>query len=423
MATLGCRVNSFESAHIMQQFSYHGWQKVPFDQTADLYIINTCTVTGEADRQARQMVRRAIRCNPQARVVVTGCYAQIDVDACAAIPGVDHVVGNTRKLDMHTVLYGPVDTRQQIHVDFPDSDLGLAADLLTDCERSRALVQIQQGCDQSCTFCIIHTARGPSHSQRQDRILNQIRSLVAKDFHEIVLCGIDLGDFQSEDRGDLVLLLRQILQLEGEFRIRLGSIDPAHLSDNLCQLMQEEPRVCPHLHVSLQSGNSLILKRMKRRYDRALVDRRLQQFRAAVPDLLLSADVMTGFPTETDELYQDTLQMVIEHGIVYPHTFCFSPRPGTPAARIPNQVDKACAKTRAAKIRQAGMENLTAQLGLYPGHICQVLVEQTAGDGIAKGRLANYLPVHLSTSAKPKSLVRVEITGFTDQYLIAESLT
>ncbi len=424
VATLGCRVNSVESAQILQQFSNQGWKKVAFEQPADLYVINTCTVTGEADRQARQMVRRVIRSNPKAKVVVTGCYAQINAAACAAIPGVDYVIGNAHKLNLPSVLFAPKETRkQQVQVDFPSSEPGFPTESLTEVERSRALVQVQLGCDQSCTFCIIHTARGPSRSQLQSRILKQVQRLVSKGFQEIVLCGIDLGDYRSSDQGDLVALLQQILQLDGDFRIRLGSIDPIHLSDGLCQLMAEQARLCPHLHVSLQSGNNLILKRMKRRYDRLWVDRRLRQFRSLVPDLLVSADIMTGFPTETDEQFQDTLQMVVEYGIAYPHTFCFSPRPGTPAAKIPKQVDKVIARHRAALIREAGMENLVARLALCPGRIGQVLVERSGMEGIARGRMANYLPVRLSTVVVAKSLLKVAITGFTGQYLIAESLT
>ncbi len=417
MATLGCRVNSFESAFILQQFCHQGWRKVAFDQQADLYVINTCTVTAEADRQARQMVRRAIRRNPQATVVVTGCYAQMDPDACASIPGVDHVVGNVHKLNLPALLSDPVSTSRQPG-QLPDPDIRFAYDRLAAVDRSRALVQIQQGCDQSCTFCIIHTARGPSHSQQPHHILDQVRNLLDRGFQEIVFCGIDLGDYQ----GGLVALLRRVLELEGEFRVRLGSIDPVHLGEDLCQLMAGQPRLCPQLHVSLQSGNNVILKRMKRRYGRSLVDCRLRQFRTMVPDLLLSADIMTGFPTETEAHFQDTLQMIVEHGIVYPHTFCFSPRPGTPAANIPKQVDKVIAKQRAALIREAGANNLAAHLPLYLGRVCQMLVEQVGRDGTARGRLANYLPVRLSSAAAIRSLQAVKISGFTGQYLIAESL-
>ena len=363
ISTLGCKVNLFESEHLAHTLNKKGYTRT--DDVADLCIINTCTVTAEADRQARQMVRRVIRDNPAAWIVVTGCYAQTDAQTCAEIPGVDLVVGNAAKLEIPNLLeelYAnklPPILRGEM-----DKEISLPSQLIGGFDgRVRAFLQIQQGCDQGCTFCIIHKARGPNRSFAAKLIRRQAERLIMNGYRELVICGVDIGSYGSDFSADekcknLTELLAELITIEGDFRLRLSSIDPAHITDELINLLAGSKRLCPQLHLSLQSANTLILKRMKRRATREMVYERIEKLRAAIPNLMLSADLMTGFPTETETQFNDTLNAVSDLEIAYPHVFAYSPRPGTPAARIPNQVPVAERKNRAAKIRGAWQSNL-----------------------------------------------------------------
>lgn len=407
ITTLGCKVNTYESELIGETLKTNDWQLVPNTDKADLYLINTCTVTREADRQARQEVRKAIKRNPEALVVVTGCYAQMDPQACADIPGVDLVLGNDRKLDVHQLLpqleQGEL---PQVLVGDLDQHVSLPDQLLAGYEaHTRAFVQIQQGCDQGCTFCIIHVARGPSRSLAPSLIKRQVQRLVLNGYPEIVICGVDLGaygdDLTLDDQQfDLVDLLQELLALEHQadnpFRIRLSSIDPHHISDRLIALMASEPRICPHIHLSLQSGNTLILKRMKRRYDADHVRERIGAIRAVMPELVMSADVMVGFPTETEEHYLETEQMLQDIGVAFPHVFSYSERSGTPAARIPQdrQVPVAERKQRNLRLRESVVELQQRLRQSKVGQTAWVLPEKAAKkEGYTVCRAEDYLAV------------------------------
>lgn len=434
ISTLGCKVNAFESEQIAQQLAAQHYQRVDHNDHADLCVINTCTVTAEADRQARQLVRRAIRKNPDARVVVTGCYAQIDPQACASIPGVDLVVGNGRKQDIPTLL----DALYQNQLP-PVIGTDLASDtsppqLLNGFDgRTRAFVQIQQGCDQGCTFCVIHTARGANHSFPARVIRRQVEHLVMNGYRELVICGVDIGsygtDFAHAQTTDdnLTTLLKQLVAIDGDFRLRLSSLDPAHISDQLIDLIATEPKICPQLHLSLQSGNTLILKRMKRRATRELIDERINKLRRAVPSMVLSADILVGFPTETDEHFHETLNAVDALEIAYPHVFTYSSRPGTPAARIPDQVPTTERKVRASLVRERGKQVWNTVAKRHIGTQLKVLIE-TRTDlpaGMTFGRAANYFPV-MFTSNEPQTQsgdwAQVEIDAIQDDTLIARRL-
>ena len=373
---------------------------------ADLYIINTCTVTKEADRQARQEVRRAIRSNPEALVVVTGCYAQISPQACASIPGVDLVIGNDRKLDIDKLL--PEGKRCSLGADIIVGDLNehvsLPDQLLTGFEgQTRAFVQIQQGCDQGCTFCIIHRARGPSRSLLPTLVKQQTERLLVSGYKEVVICGVDLGAYGEDlELGEgntysLADLLEDLCSLEYDFRIRLSSIDPAHIDERLIELMRAHPKICPHLHLSLQSGNALILKRMKRRYSSEQVYTQVVKLRESIPDLVLSADIMVGFPTESESHFMDTLRMVRQLEISYPHVFPYSERSGTPAARIPpdKQVPVSERKSRAQILRRVGSEVRRKVLHSRVGSTGRILIEggHCPITGYQKGRASNYIEV------------------------------
>lgn len=436
MITLGCKVNSFESELIAEKLNQQHYRRVGKDESADLCIINTCTVTAEADRQARQLVRRAVRNNPNAWIVVTGCYAQMDADGCAAIPGVDLVVGNDRKLDIPRLLEGLYDSQRlpdsaasitpMILVGDMDEEISLPQQLISGFEgRVRAFVQIQQGCDQGCTFCIIHKARGPNRSFPAAMIRRQVERLVMNGYRELVICGVDIGSYGSDlaqPNGGLSELLQQLTTIDGDFRLRLSSIDPAHLTDSLIEKIATEPAICPQLHLSLQSGNTMILKRMKRRATREIVYERIAKLRRAVPNLVLSADIMVGFPTETAAQFEHTLEAVDDLEIAYPHVFAYSSRPGTPAARIPDQVPREMRKRRAALVRARGKEVWNRVAARRIGARTRVLIEGSDNlpDGRVRARAADYFPVIFAPRhGQSGDWAEVEISAVEGDALIA----
>ncbi|MDD9821706.1 MAG: tRNA (N(6)-L-threonylcarbamoyladenosine(37)-C(2))-methylthiotransferase MtaB [Gammaproteobacteria bacterium] len=470
--TLGCKVNSFESEHLAQQLSRQGHRRVDAHAAADLCLINTCTVTAAADRQARQLVRRAIRRHPAARIVVTGCYAQMDAAACAAIPGVDAVIGNARKLDipalLRPLLAGAGESAGELPPTVPkvvvddfaalDRDLSVPSELLGGFDgRARAFVQVQQGCDRGCTFCIIHQARGPSRSFPPDRVCAQVEKLAANGFREVVICGVDVGsygdDFGDDWRGDvgadfptdsgepLAELLRRLATIDRGVRLRLSSIDPAHITDSLIDLVAAGA-LCPQLHLSLQSADTLILKRMRRRANRDMVYERIAALRRAAPHLTLSADILVGFPTETDAQFRRTLAAVDDLEIAWPHVFAYSPRRGTPAARIPppRQVPPAERKQRAAAVRAMGravwervakrrigarlevlVEGRVATAGTVAAAATTAATEITAMRHPTRARAADYFPVLFDARAPAPSgqFAAVEVTAVGDGVLIA----
>ena len=341
----------------------------------------------------------------------------MDPDACADIPGVDLVVGNSQKLDIPSLLAPMMQgSLPPVMVKDIDKEISLPNQLVTNFEgRTRAFVQIQQGCDQGCTFCIIHTARGPNRSFGRSLIKRQIQRLVMNGYKEVVVCGVDIGSY-GDDLGEqlgLVNLLRELIQIEGDFRLRLSSIDPIHITPELAALLGSSPKLCPQLHLSMQSADTLILKRMKRRATRELLYERIQTLRQEVPDLVLSADILVGFPTESDAHFEATLAAVDDLEIPFPHVFPYSARPGTPAARIPKQVPVPVRKDRALKVRQAGGRVWQSVAQQLVGTTQMVLIERCPGEaetGNAVGRAANYFPVHLdSGDISENSWQQVEI--------------
>jgi len=429
--TLGCKVNLFESGLIGHSLQNIDWQQVEHTDRADLYIINTCTVTSEADRQARQTVRRLIRQNPQSLIVVTGCYAQISPDACAEIPGVDLVLGNDRKLDLYQLLPDLLQGKlPPVLVGDLNEHVSLPQDIIETVEgHTRAFVQVQQGCNQGCTFCIIHTARGPSRSFPITLIKRQIERLVLNGYREIVLCGVDIGSYGENLNADgqqynLAKLLQEVCRLDGNFRLRISSIDPSYLDAELIDVLASEKKICPHFHLSLQSGNTLILKRMKRRYTAEQMYERVGELSRRIPDAVYGADIMAGFPTESEQACTDSVAMIERLGIAFPHVFSYSDRPGVPAERIPNQVPHALRKQRSRQLIEAGervRQDLFRQL-LEKRANATVLVEKQDKEHAlwSTGRSAEYLPIIIQGAAfEPGNLINVQITGVDGARLIA----
>lgn len=402
--TFGCRLNAFESEVIRGHALAAGLE--------DAVIVNTCAVTAEAERQARQAIRRAKRLNPGARLIVTGCAAQIDPARFAAMKEVDLVLGNEEKLKAESyrtetprVVVGDIMSLKET-----------AAHLIDGFEnRARAFIEVQQGCDHRCTFCIIPYGRGNSRSVPIGEIVRQTRELVAKGFREVVLTGVDITGFGADLPGSPTLgqLCRRLLALVPELtRLRLSSLDPVEIDDELWRLIGEEPRLLPHLHLSIQAGDDLILKRMKRRHSRAEALAACSRARALRPDIALGADLIAGFPTEDEAMFGRTLDLIGEAGLDYLHVFPFSPRPGTPAARMP-QVDRSEVRDRAARLREAGNVALSRSLGARVGHHANVLVERPGF-----GRSEHYAPVRFEGEAATGDVIRVTLTNAQPDMLI-----
>jgi len=397
VVTFGCRLNAFESEVIRRLAREAG--------LGETVVLHTCAVTAEAERQARQAIRRARREHPTARIVVTGCSAQLQAERYAAMPEVDHVLGNAEKLDpavWRALARLPAGVRSR-EVGDVVAVKETAAHLIDGFDgRTRAFLEVQRGCDHRCTFCIIPYARGPSRSVPAEEVLGRARRLLEAGFAELVLTGVDLTswghDLAGEPRlGDLVATLLERLPELG--RLRLSSLDPAEIDPTLERLLVEEPRLMPHVHLSVQAGDDLILKRMKRRHDRRTVIALCGRLRAARPELVFGADLIAGFPTEEEAMFARTLDLVEEAGLTFLHVFPYSPRPGTPAARMP-QVPAPVRRERAARLREAGERRRAAFLAAQVGRRVRGLVEQGS-----RGHTDQFAPFRLAGEPLPAGRV------------------
>ncbi len=406
----GCRLNAYEAQVMRDQARRAG--------LGDAVIINTCAVTGEAVRQARQAIRKARRQRPGAEIVVTGCAAQLEPETFAAMAEVDRVLGNREKLRGENFV-APLDGK--ILVDDIMSVRQLAGHLVPGFDgRTRAFVQVQQGCDHRCTFCIIPFARGPSRSVAIADIVRQIQILVDNGYGEVVLTGVDITAYGNDlpDRPTLGRLLRRLLAEVPELkRLRLSSLDAVEIDPDLEQLLLHEERLMPHLHLSLQSGDDLILKRMARRHDRAQAVELCQRLRAGRPDMVFGADLIAGFPTETEAQFQNSLALIDDCGLTYLHVFPYSERPGTPAARMP-QVPGPERRRRAALLREKGTASLNGFLAGQVGADLRMLLERP---GV--GRSEQFALIELdqpAATAPANGIVDVRIVAATPDRLIGQ---
>ena len=408
--TFGCRLNAYESEVMKRNAAAAGLDKA--------VIVNTCAVTGEAVRQARQAIRKARRENPGARLIVTGCAAQIEPERFAEMDEVDQVIGNAEKMEAESFrpTFGLEATEKVRVADIMDVR-ETAGHLVEGFEgRARAFVQVQNGCDHRCTFCIIPYGRGPSRSVPMGAIVDEVRRLVEVGHNEVVLTGVDLTSYGEDLPGkpSLGQLTRRLLRAVPELpRLRISSIDAAEADEDLVAALAEETRLMPHLHLSLQAGNDLILKRMKRRHLRDDAIRFAARLRAVRPDIVLGADFIAGFPTESEEAFEDTLRLVDEAGLTYLHVFPFSPRPGTPAAKMP-QVGRSVAKARADRLRARGEEALARFLDSRIG-----VTERTIVETEHLARTEHFAPVRLDRPATPGEIVTVTIAARKGGELIA----
>ena len=404
VVTFGCRLNTYESEAIRREAAAAG-----LDATI---IVNTCAVTAEAVRQARQTIRRLKRERPHQRIVVTGCAAQTGARNFAAMAEVDRVVGNEEKFDAQTwssadkIVVSDIMAVKTMRPHAIDSIEG----------RSRAFVQVQNGCDHRCTFCIIPYGRGNSRSLPVEDVVDQVRRLVGNGYREIVLTGVDITSYGTDLPGAprLGALVKRILKDVPDLdRLRLSSIDSVEADSDLLDALGNEPRLMPHLHLSLQSGDDLILKRMKRRHARRDAISFCEQARRLRPDVVFGADIIAGFPTETETMFARSLDLVDECGLTQLHVFPFSPRPGTPAARMP-QIDRAVVKDRARRLREKGETALREYLDREVGTRRRVLVESNA-----LGRTEQFMPVRLAAPVQPGVILDLAIKAHDGRQLLA----
>ncbi len=414
VATLGCKVNQYESAGIMDALRERGFSLVAFSDPADCYIVNTCTVTGRTDYQARQLIRRATRNNPHAAVIVTGCYAQTAPEAVARIPGVSLVAGTHEKEQIPDLLQemaagtaaaaapglSPLPSGQAPRILVDDIFRGRTISALeakTFPGHTRGFLKIQDGCEAFCSYCIVPYARGRSRSLPEEEVVSRLRGLAASGRREVVLTGIHLGAYGQDltPRSSLLRVLRAVEEDETVERLRLSSLEPREIPADLISLMATAKHLCRHLHIPLQSGDSAILARMKRDYDAGFFRDLLADIIRAIPDVAIGIDVMVGFPGEGEKEFTSTVDLIEDLPIAYLHVFPYSERPGTPAAGLPGRVDERERKRRGALLRDLGRKKRELFAARFTGKKLAVLIEgrKDRRTGCLQGFSGNYLPV------------------------------
>ena len=399
LATLGCKVNQCESAYLEEKLLQSNFDIRPFTEEADLYCINTCAVTSRAAMQSRQLIRRAARLNDEAKIVVMGCYSQVAPEEIATIPGVTHILGTSEKLALlDYISQGEQNTSPYIHrQDARNAPEPTPLVFSAFSQRTRAFLKVQDGCDGFCSYCIVPYARGRSRSIPLVPIIQQVEKFLDHGYQEIVLTGIHLGQWGSDLRPqqELIGLLHSILGQCPPPRLRLSSLEPAEIFSDLLALIASEPKLCPHLHIPLQSGDATILGRMNRHYRPHFYSEIVLEAIERIPHLAVGVDVMVGFPGETDERFQNTYRLIESLPIAYLHIFPFSPRPGTRAAAMEDQISPALISQRCRRLRELDQSKRLTFLNRFLGKVRPILVEnrQDAATGLPCGFSDNYLPV------------------------------
>ncbi|MCX8118847.1 MAG: tRNA (N(6)-L-threonylcarbamoyladenosine(37)-C(2))-methylthiotransferase MtaB [Desulfobacterota bacterium] len=429
IATVGCKANQFDSEALLEQLRALGYRPVPFESGADVMIINTCTVTHRADFDSRQMVRRALRRHPGSIVIVTGCYVQADPETFAKMGGVRYLFGNREKFSIPSLLpqlekgglpkiqVGDIH-RERTFVDLPVYRFS---------RRTRASLKIQEGCDHRCSYCIVPLVRGPSRSLSPQRVMEHLAQLKGEGFQEVVLTGIHLGAYGHDlhPPSSLGQLVERLESEDTPARIRLSSIDPLDVTPDLISLLSKSSKVCPHLHIPIQSAEDEILGRMNRNYDRRFLSELFERLSQSISGISIGADVIVGFPGETEEKFEKTYQWIQAAPVSYLHVFPFSRREGTPAADLDRQVPAEEIRRRAKRMRELGREKRRSFYSRFLHHTLEVLVEgrEMGGRGPArwKGHSRNYLPVFLTVDGErdlSNREVKVFVTGWNDRGVV-----
>lgn len=403
--TLGCKVNHYETEAIMDQFKDAGYKIVDFDRKADIYIINSCTVTNEAARKSRQYARRAKRRKRDASVVLIGCYPQVSPEEIEEIEEIDHILGNVSKENL-VRLVEEAGNKKYLDKVVDHNELNTYEDLYVNevRETTRAYIKIEEGCNQFCSYCIIPYARGPVRSRSLDSVLKEVKRLTAGGVREVVLTGIHLGAYGLEWEQEQALdrLLQKLLSIENLGRIRLSSIEVTEISDMLLKIMASSDRLCSHLHLPLQSGSNKILKQMKRPYDREKFRKTVTEIRKKIPEIALTTDVMVGFPGETEADFVRTYNFIEEIGFSRLHVFPFSARKGTPAAAMDNQINGNIKKERSQRLRRLNKQLMLSYQQQFIGDIRWVVIEEKRDHDtdLLTGFTDNYIKVLLDDSEK-----------------------
>lgn len=418
IATLGCKTNQFESAAMSEQFEKAGYTIVPFTQPADIYVVNSCTVTARTDAETRRLIRRARRLNPDAQVVATGCYAQVAPEELERLPEVDSVLGNREKQDIIAL----VESGESRISDIADEKEAGPLKLESFAEHTRAFLQAQNGCNSFCTYCIVPYARGRSRSVPLEDVLQGVRDLAANGYREIVLTGIHLGAY-GLDLTPVVSLTELVRRIDSEHmvpRLRIGSVEPNEVTDELLALMAESGSICPHLHLPLQSGSDSVLRRMGRRYTAGFFRELMTRIHSALPTAFIGADVIAGFPGESEAEFAETLRLIQELPFSDLHVFPYSRRSGTQAADMPDQVPGAVITKRAELLRECASSKKAAFLSKQVGSQLQVLVHGYDDNKmICKSISTNYCTVRFP--GKPGTInteLTVTVTGVAGEHLI-----
>jgi len=422
IATLGCKVNQFETAAMAEQLRTAGWELVPFSAQADLYLINSCTVTSRSDAETRRLIRRARRLNPAARVVATGCYAQVQPAVLAAMPELDQVLGNEEKQRIAELLIQGDNQVTDLSTLKAAGPLRLTSHL----EHTRAFLQVQNGCENGCSYCIVPAARGPNRSASPDEVIATVQRLAANGYQEVVLTGIHLGAYglDQQPASSLTCLVRQLEQQTAIPRLRLGSIEPNELTDELLECFVSSNRLCPHLHIPLQSGCDTVLERMGRRYRADFYRSVVERAAAALPDAFIAADLIVGFPAESEAEFNATLRLVAELPLADLHVFPYSRRPGTPAADLPDQVPPQIITRRAEQLRRLAAEKRSAFQQRFIGQTLQVLgLRHDPQHGTLTGLSRNYLELRYPGGAELLNReVTIRVTGIEQGMLVGASI-
>lgn len=427
--TLGCKANQLETSTLAEDFRSHGWSVVPFDESANVYVINTCTVTERSDQESRRMIRRAKLSNPQAQIAVTGCYAQVSPDELAALDGVSFVVGNNFKDELVDIVEAnPSLDAPLVQVSDIDKSRIMVGASSAAIDRTRGSLKIQDGCDYKCTYCIIWEARGLSRSLPVEDIALQLSRMLFEGFKEIMLTGINIGQYEH-DGANLADLLTTLIALPGQFRLRLTSLDPMEVTDQLIEVVaHSNGKICPHFHLSAQSAEDYVLKRMGRRHHVAKMISVCDTIQAKIPHASVGSDIIVGFPGETPERFEATYDTLKNTAMNYFHVFSYSKRKGTPAASFPDQVPEREKRERAQRLRDLSDAKQLAYRQHFLGKELEVIVEEPDDSNTLKGMSENYLKVTLDTdnaslpTFQANDRLAVEVVAVTPDKTIARPL-
>ena len=422
--TLGCKLNFAETSAIARSLSPDRFERVTADKTADIYIINTCSVTDAADRKCRQIIKKFIRRSPGAFIAVVGCYSQLKPQEIASIPGVDLVLGSNEKFDLAAYL----DTKVKKNVPEVHSEMLSGEDRFYPSwsagDRTRSFLKIQDGCDYGCSYCTIPMARGRSRNPSVAQLSGQAEKIAAQGIREIVLTGVNIGDFGRSTGESFLSLLKELEKVAGIERLRLSSVEPNLLGDDLIKRVADSKKLLPHFHIPLQSGNNRILGLMRRRYRREVFAERVGKIKELMPFAGIGADVITGFPGETGAEYEDTYDFIKSLPLSYLHVFSYSERPGTPAATMPLKVAPGEKDIRSRRLSVLSDEKTTEFCRLNMGRIASVLFETTVTDNILEGFTGNYIRAELPATEGVAGEIRsVKLTGFSSSGNMTSSLT